>query len=95
MDVILPINLELTLMSVSLILASLVTISVVFPYFLAAVVPILIVFYFIMNFYRKGVNDLKQIENVSRSPWFSHIGSTAMGLATIHAYDKTSDMIKK
>ncbi|XP_030837938.1 multidrug resistance-associated protein 5 [Strongylocentrotus purpuratus] len=95
LDVILPINLELTLMSVSLILASLVTISVVFPYFLAAVVPILIVFYFIMNFYRKGVNDLKQIENVSRSPWFSHIGSTAMGLATIHAYDKTADMIKK
>ncbi|XP_041482839.1 multidrug resistance-associated protein 5-like isoform X2 [Lytechinus variegatus] len=95
LDVLLPINLELSLMSLSLITASLLTISAVFPYFLAAVVPILIVFYLIMNFYRRGVNSLKQIENVSRSPWFSHIGSTAMGLTTIHAYDKTKEMIDK
>lgn len=91
----LPINMEMSLNYVLTIVASLITICIVFPYFLCAVIPVIVVFFFIMSFYRKGVNDLKQLENVSRSPWFSHIGSTVMGLATIHAYDKTNDVITK
>eukprot|EP00057_Strongylocentrotus_purpuratus_P035150 XP_797907.3 PREDICTED: multidrug resistance-associated protein 5 isoform X1 [Strongylocentrotus purpuratus] len=91
----LPINMEMSLNYVLTIVASLITICIVFPYSLCAVIPVIVVFFFIMFFYRKGVNDLKQLENMSRSPWFSHIGSTAMGLATIHAYDKTDDVITK
>lgn len=30
-----------------------------------------------------------------RSPWFSHITSSISGLSTIHAYQKTGDMIEK
>ncbi|XP_030838402.1 multidrug resistance-associated protein 5 [Strongylocentrotus purpuratus] len=93
LDVMLPINMEMSLNYVLTIVASLITICIVFPYSLCAVIPVIVVFFFIMFFYRKGVNDLKQLENMSRSPWFSHIGSTAMGLATIHAYDKTDDVI--
>ncbi|XP_041482654.1 multidrug resistance-associated protein 5-like isoform X2 [Lytechinus variegatus] len=95
LDVMLPINMELSLNYLLTIMASLITISVIFPYFLCAVIPIIIISYFILVFYRKGVNDMKQLENVSRSPWFSHIGSTAMGLTTIHAYEKTNDVITR
>ncbi|XP_071507088.1 ATP-binding cassette sub-family C member 5-like [Diadema antillarum] len=95
LDVLLPINLELTLMSMSLILSAMIMISVVFPYFLIMFVPVILVFYFVMAFYRMGVNDIKQLENVSRSPWFSHISSTAMGLSTIHAYNKTEEVINR
>ncbi|XP_030837858.1 multidrug resistance-associated protein 5 isoform X2 [Strongylocentrotus purpuratus] len=95
LDVMLPINMELSINYMLTIAASLITITVIFPYFLCAFIPIIVIFYFIMVFYRRGVNDMKQLENVSRSPWFSHIGSTAMGLTTIHAYDKTNDVIKR
>ncbi|XP_063967311.1 ATP-binding cassette sub-family C member 5-like [Lytechinus pictus] len=95
LDVMLPINMEMSLNYLLTIVASLITISIVFPYFICAVIPVALVFALIMVFYRKGVNDLKQLENLSRSPWFSHIGSTAMGLPTIHAYGKTNDVITK
>ncbi|XP_071507087.1 ATP-binding cassette sub-family C member 5-like [Diadema antillarum] len=95
LDVMLPINMEMALTNVMMVIASIFTICVVFPWFVIAVVPIFVVFILVMIFYRRGVNDMKQLENVSRSPWFSHIGSTAMGLATIHAYDKTKEIISK
>ena len=43
----------------------------------------------------RGVQELKQGENISRSPWFSHITSSIQGLGVIHAYDKKDDCISK
>lgn len=45
-------------------------------------------------FYR-GVQEIKKVENVSRSPWFSHITSSMQGLGIIHAYDRREDCITK
>lgn len=94
-DVLLPINFELALQVFMMVSFALLTIIIVFPWFLIALLPIGVVFFLILRFYRKGVHDLKRIENVTRSPWFSHISSTTLGLSTIHAYDKTDEFVIK
>lgn len=47
------------------------------------------------SIFHRGVQELKKVENVSRSPWFSHITSSMQGLGVIHAYDKKEDCINK
>ncbi|XP_033637608.1 multidrug resistance-associated protein 5-like [Asterias rubens] len=94
-DVQLPTNLELFTQNTFLILFALITICIIFPWFLIAMVPIAFFFGVILYYYRQGVRDIKRIENITRSPWFSHIMATVQGLNTIHAYDKTEQFINK
>ncbi|XP_071501330.1 ATP-binding cassette sub-family C member 5-like [Diadema antillarum] len=95
LDVLLPVNVDIALMNGFIIIASFISITAIFYYFAIVIIPLIIIAYVIFIFYRRGVNDMKQLENVTRSPWFSHIGSTAMGLSTIHAYGKTEEVIAK
>jgi len=37
---------------------------------------------------RIGIRDFKRLENVSRSPLYSHVSTTLAGLPTINAYNK-------
>ncbi|XP_041482605.1 multidrug resistance-associated protein 5-like [Lytechinus variegatus] len=92
-DVLLPFNLELFLQNVFLVSFALIVICIVFPIFIAIIIPTFIIFVIILRYYRKGIRDLKRIENITRSPWFSHISATVQGLSTIHAYNKTDDFI--
>lgn len=94
-DVLLPINFELALQVFLLVAFAILTIVLVFPWFLVALLPVGIIFALILRFYRRGVQDLKRLENMTRSPWFSHISSTALGLTTIHAYEKTDEFVTK
>ncbi|XP_038050083.1 multidrug resistance-associated protein 5-like [Patiria miniata] len=94
-DVQLPTNMEIFTQNSFLILFALITISIVFPYFLAVMVPIVFFFGLILYYYRRGVRAIKRIENVTRSPWFSHIMATVQGLSTIHAYGKTEEFINR
>ncbi|XP_033097216.1 multidrug resistance-associated protein 5-like [Anneissia japonica] len=94
-DTLLPLNLELFLQNSLIVLFALLVIAFVFPYFLIAVVPLALVFAFILTLYRRGIRDLKRIENVCRSPYYSHISATVQGLSTIHAYNKTSEFIER
>lgn len=45
--------------------------------------------------FHRGFQELRKVENVSRSPWFSHITSSMQGLGVIHAYDRKEDCINK
>ena len=51
--------------------------------------------WFSRSIFHRGVQELKKVENISRSPWFSHITSSVQGLGTIHAYDKREDCVSK
>ncbi|PIK35517.1 putative multidrug resistance-associated protein 5, partial [Apostichopus japonicus] len=95
LDVLLPINFELALQVFLMVAFAVLTIIIVFPWFLIALLPVGIIFAAILKFYRKGVHDLKRLENIARSPWFSHISSTTLGLTTIHAYEKTDEFVTK
>ncbi|XP_048461942.1 ATP-binding cassette sub-family C member 12 [Rhincodon typus] len=94
-DVRLPFQAENFLQQVLIVLFTIATLAAVFPYLLIAVVIMATFFVIIFRLFQKGIRELKRIENVSRSPWFSHITASIQGISTIHAYNKTDDFIEK
>lgn len=77
------INFRYELMKV---LSTLVVISVSTYLFLAVILPIGVVYYFVQRFYVATSRQLKRLESVSRSPIYSHFGESIQGAPTIRAY---------
>jgi len=64
-------------------------------WFIIALVPISVVYYFIQRFYVKTSRQLKRLQSVSRSPIFSHFSETLTGSSTIRAYSRQNYFIKQ
>ncbi|KAI8775250.1 multidrug resistance protein 1 [Biomphalaria glabrata] len=73
----------------------LVIISMNTPLFLFLVVPIMVIYYFISNFYIPTSRQLKRIESVTRSPIYTHFSETISGGPTIRAYEASARFIKE
>jgi len=71
------------------VLSTVVVISISSVTFLAAVVPLAIIFFLIQRYYIQTSRQLKRLESVSRSPIYAHFSETLAGVASIVAYDKT------
>lgn len=90
-DTRLPLYVEMLLLNLSLILITFIVITVIFYWFLIALV-IFVALYISLNiFFRYSVRELKRLDNISRSPVFSHISASVQGLSTLHAYGKTEE----
>ncbi|XP_077999254.1 ATP-binding cassette sub-family C member 5-like [Glandiceps talaboti] len=64
------------------------SIIIVFPWFLLACIPFAILFILCYKYFHHAVRDCKRLENISRSPWISHITATVQGLPVIQAFSK-------
>ncbi|KAL1783970.1 multidrug resistance-associated protein 9 isoform X1 [Sigmodon hispidus] len=95
LDVRLPFHAENFLQQFFMVMFILVIMAAVFPVVLLVLAGLAIIFLILLRIFHRGVQELKQVENVSRSPWFSHITSSMQGLGVIHAYDKEDDCIRK
>lgn len=87
-DAQLPWTLESFLQNILRIILSLGVVAVMFPWFLIAVLPLFVVFFFLNKYFRRAVRELKRLDGVTRSPIFSHLQATVQGLSTLHAFDK-------
>ncbi|TFK08994.1 UDP-N-acetylhexosamine pyrophosphorylase-like protein 1 [Platysternon megacephalum] len=95
LDVRLPFHAENFLQQFFMVISILIIIAIVFPFLLIAVVVLATIFVILFRIFQRAIRELKRMENISRSPWFSHITSSVQGLSVIHAYNKKEDYINQ
>ncbi|KAF8440807.1 P-loop containing nucleoside triphosphate hydrolase protein [Boletus edulis BED1] len=61
------------------------------PIMLAFVLPMVIIYWFVLKFYRKSLRELKRLESTGRGPLQSRISETLDGIPTIMAYGREAD----
>lgn len=67
-------------------LSTLIFISVIQPIFLAGMVPLMVVYYFLQMYYRRSYVELQRNDATTRSPVYAHFSETLTGVETVRAY---------
>ncbi len=75
-------------------LATILLISVTTPMFIAAIIPLAVIYLFIQRIYITSSRQLKRLYSISKSPIFSHFTETINGATTIRAYQEQSRFIQ-
>ncbi|XP_056229586.1 multidrug resistance-associated protein 5 isoform X4 [Seriola aureovittata] len=94
-DTRLPFQAEMFIQNVILVFFCLGVISCVFPWFLVAVGPLVLLFAALHSVSRVFIRELKRLDNVTMSPFMSHITSSIQGLATLQAYGMDRDFLHR
>ncbi|KAI1085814.1 P-loop containing nucleoside triphosphate hydrolase protein [Whalleya microplaca] len=65
---------------------TLVVISVGTPVFVALIIPLSALYYWVQRYYLRTSRELKRLDSVSRSPIYAHFQESLGGISTIRAY---------
>lgn len=65
------------------------------PFFMLAILPILVFYYYIQKMFRSTSLQLQRLELSSKSPILSHFNMTLDGITSIRAYRETDKFIEK
>lgn len=94
-DTRLPFQAEMFIQNVILVVFCLGVISSVFPWFLVAVGPLVLLFTVLHTVSRVFIRELKRLDSVTQSPFLSHIASSIQGLSTVQAYSKGDEFLRR
>ncbi|XP_054884689.1 multidrug resistance-associated protein 5 [Poeciliopsis prolifica] len=94
-DTRLPFQAEMFIQNVILVFFCLGVISYVFPWFLVAIGPLVLGFAALHSVSKVFIRELKRLDNVTMSPFMSHITSSIQGLTTLQAYDRGQDFLRR
>eukprot|EP00096_Caligus_rogercresseyi_P015861 TRINITY_DN8345_c0_g1_i1.p1 TRINITY_DN8345_c0_g1~~TRINITY_DN8345_c0_g1_i1.p1 ORF type:complete len:558 (-),score=66.42 TRINITY_DN8345_c0_g1_i1:296-1813(-) len=92
-DTTLPFNVRMIVTQTLSVLGTLVIISIALPWFVAVIVPIVVIYILLQKFYISCARQVKRIESISRSPIYSHFGETLTGMSTIRAFGRVDHFI--
>ncbi|XP_055837482.1 multidrug resistance-associated protein 1-like [Episyrphus balteatus] len=93
-DNVLPLNLRVMLIQFFVVISTVVVICISTPIFLAAIVPMALIYWFAQRFYVASSRQLMRLESVTRSPIYSHFSETVTGVSTIRAYEVQKTFIQ-
>ncbi len=89
-----PDSLRKLLRTTTQVLSTLAVISTVTPWFIASMLPLVVVYYFIRKYFVTTMRQLKRMDSASKSPIFSHFSESLTGVSTIRAYKAKGMFIK-
>ncbi|KAL5284865.1 ABCC4.2 family protein [Megaselia abdita] len=69
-------------------------VAMVNPIYIVPTLFLAVIFYFLRVFYLKTSMDVKRIEGITRSPIYSHLGTSLNGLSTIRSFKAQNSLIK-
>ncbi|KAI8806740.1 P-loop containing nucleoside triphosphate hydrolase protein [Cladochytrium replicatum] len=76
-------------------LGSLVAICFASPIMLVVILPVTVAYWYLLNFYRNTLREVKRLESNSRSPLYAHISETLAGVMSVRAYGAEARFVDK
>ncbi|KAL0274896.1 UNVERIFIED_CONTAM: hypothetical protein PYX00_002924 [Menopon gallinae] len=91
----LPVAVETLLQNIWGVIFAFLLITVVFPWFIVAIIILGVLYFLVGKIFRVAIRDLKRIEAVTRAPIFSTISATLNGLSIIQAFGKETEYLSQ
>lgn len=90
----LPVSMRMLILTVSGVAGSIITISVVEPYFIIVAFFMGIGYVLFSSFYRASAREIKRIDSMLRSLMYSHLSESLTGLSTLRSYGQVSRFVR-